>query len=558
MAKYLKIQSIILTLCLILTAFSGISALADDPFALVNWDADLDYITLDFNQAVDSENAVITLEADGESVDFTIEDAIFDETAQSRAICYSYLLTPEGGLEEGVVYELYIDTIGNGAGTEAITDITKTFAVEVLADDADLVNINPSANTCAAWSKNEETNSLYVTGYTTPTGSGIQTYSFAGALVGDDKDEEHALPSKDAVSGTGTWTESDYTAKVTFKGDTLTQTTVFFGIARELSGLHNDGDSTDITAIRTYDYTAMSEDSHNSAFYLVNGNGSRQATNEDRLTNVSRGNAPDLDYTAGVEFKLSSKDGLVRAFVNDDKLMEAETTVAAGYPFFAFNSAVSSAANLELYDFRVTRCAEVSGAELDKEVTELEDSVVVTFEEAVADSAADKIALTDAEGNKVEGATVTLSSDNTQATVLFAGLEYRTDYTIELGTLKTEAGSYAYFADLTFCTVEPPTEIYSFEVAGGGEIEGTVTLEAVLANNTQDEDFTFTATIAIYNSRGQMVAVNGGAYTLATGESDTVAIENFVCDSEETYTAKCFVWNSLFGMNKIYEATIGE
>ena len=61
MAKYLKIQSLILCVCLMLTAFSGISALAADPFALLSYNADLDFITLDFNQAINTETASIIL-----------------------------------------------------------------------------------------------------------------------------------------------------------------------------------------------------------------------------------------------------------------------------------------------------------------------------------------------------------------------------------------------------------------------------------------------------------------------------------------------------------------
>ena len=57
MAKYLKLQSLILCVCLMLTAFSGISALAAGSLELLSWDADSDFISLDFNQAIDTASA---------------------------------------------------------------------------------------------------------------------------------------------------------------------------------------------------------------------------------------------------------------------------------------------------------------------------------------------------------------------------------------------------------------------------------------------------------------------------------------------------------------------
>ena len=78
----------------------------------------------------------------------------------------------------------------------------------------------------------------------------------------------------------------------------------------------------------------------------------------------------------------------------------------------------------------------------------------------------------------------------------------------------------------------------------------------VSEGNTQAEDFTCTATVAIYDENGKMVAVNGEALVLTTGDSETIAVENFVCEDGMTYTAKCFVWDSLLGMNTIFEAVI--
>lgn len=569
MTRKLKIQSIILCLCMLVSAFSSLSALAADPFELVSWDADLDFITLDFNQEVDAENAVISLTADGETVtDFAFAKNDISDDAQANSCSrYTYLLAPEDGLEEGVVYELVIETVENSDGTEAIEDITKTFIVEVIGDDTNFVNIDPykKANDFD-WYKDPVTGHLSIDDYALPGPNKMEGWSHAGALVGDDNDGEHELPNPSAIRGTGTWTEKDYTMKVTFKTDErLGRAGIYFGIGRSLESIFaTSNTTTDMTALYLYENKAYPATAHDVALYLSNGS----SLTGNAVENLVRGSVPDLDYTEGVELKLSSKDGVVRTFIDGKKAIDAKITVAPGYPFFSIRGIAGdkiaggtttyTATDFELYDFLVTRCVEASSAELDKEIAEIDDSVVVTFDEAIAEGMDSKISLKDSEGNDVEGANAVLSPDGTQATISFTGLDYREEYTVSFDTMKLEAGGFAYFDKLSFMTVEPPKEIYSFEIEGGGEIEGTPVIEAVLANNLQDEPWIFTATIAIYNSKGQMVKVAGGTYTLAIGEADSVIIDDFTCDPEETYTAKCFVWDSFTGMNKQFEAVIGE
>ena len=557
MAKYLKLQSIILCLCLILSMFSGISAFAADPLELVSWDADGDFITLDFNQAINTTDSVIELVQDGVDVEFTLEKADANSNVQADGVStrYTYLLTPVDGMVIDAEYEMTLVDVKSSDGASSVTGDYKMFTVAEIASNDALVNIKAVSYAVAnTWGRDGDR--LVLDPFTTGS-SNMGNWALAGALVGNDTTAEHFLPKSNAIKGSQNWTEKDYTMKVTFKETNLARVSVMFGIARSLDQISNDTNTTtDVTAIRTYDYTNMTG-AHDVGLYLVDGLSNR-TNNPGRKALFERTKAPDLDYEAGVELKLSSKDDVVRFFVDGKKFMDAAVEVAPGHPFFAChsNNKTSSSANtsVELYDFQVTQCRVVLESSIDKDVVEPADTVTVSIAEALESA---DIKLLDAEGNEVENCEAALSDDGTQATITFSGLEYRGEYKIAFKSAQVAGGTNVSVRSNTITVVDPPTEIYSFGV-DGDVFEGTVDVEAVIANNTQAEDFAFTATVAIYDNDGKMVAVNGSAQVLATGESCTIAVENFVCDTEKTYTAKCFVWDSLLGMNTIFEASIGE
>ncbi len=557
MAKYLKIQSLILCVCLILSMFSGISAFAADPLELVSWDADGDFITLDFNQAINITDSVIELFQDGEAVEFTLEKADTNSYVQADGVSsrYTYLLTPVDGMVIDAEYEMTLVDVKSSDGESSVTDNYKMFTVAEIASNDALVNIKAVSYAVAnTWGRDGDR--LVIDPFTTGS-SNMGNWALAGALVGNDTTDAHYLPKSNAIKGSQNWTEKDYTMKVTFKETNLSRLTVMMGIARSLELISGDTNTTtDVTAIRTYDYANMTG-AHDSAFYLVDGLSTR-TNNPGLKANFERTKAPNLNYEAGVEFKLSSKDDVVRFFVDGKKFMDAAVEVEPGHPFFAChsNNKTSSSANttVELYDFQVTQCRVVLESSLDKDVVEPADTVTVSIAEALESA---DIVLLDAEGNEVENYEATLSGDGSQATISFSDLVYRGEYKIVFKSAKVAGGANVSVRSNTITVVDPPTEIYSFGVDGDA-FEGTVNVEAVIANNTQPEDFAFTVTVAIYDNDGKMVAVNGSALVLATGESCTIAVENFVCDPEKTYTAKCFVWDSLLGMNTIYEASIGE
>ena len=57
----LKISSLILAICMTFSAMTGIVALAEGELTVVDWNADSDFITIDFSHAVSSLDGKVTL-----------------------------------------------------------------------------------------------------------------------------------------------------------------------------------------------------------------------------------------------------------------------------------------------------------------------------------------------------------------------------------------------------------------------------------------------------------------------------------------------------------------
>ena len=527
MAKYFKIQSIILCLCLILTSFSGISALAAD-LELVSWNADGDFITLDFNQEIDTTNSVIVLEKNGEEAEFTFAKNDISSVVQTIGSSrYTYLVTPEGGMEIGAEYKISLQDVKSSDGTFTLEQIEKKFAVVELANDADLVDMVPYKYLNAAWNKDEVTGKLYKTDALIRNLSNMQTFMYAGALIGADKEAGNKLPNAKSSSigelGTGTWTEKDYTVKVTFKTDErLGRSSTWLGMGRNVTNMHGNSAATDITAVSLQGYGVTAATAQSMNMYLIDGNTGTKVKN---AVVLSSGNRPKVtyDYTAGIELKLSTKGTVAHAFVNGKKAMDAVIDGKAGYPFFAWKTvspgntytttdeagnettATYTSTSVELYGFQVTQCREISGTELSKtENVEVRDTLEVRFENAIDPATKDDIKII-AEGGAVvdsENYTVTLSDGDTVATIAFVErLDYETNYTIDFDDVKVAENSKMLISDLAFRTKNlPPQSPELLEAWDADFEEVTITFSEEIAefdatltkNGVEIEELTIT------------------------------------------------------------------
>ena len=469
MAKYLKIQSIILCVCMLVSALSGLSVIAADPLELVSWDADADFITLDFNQAIDLENSAIAI-MHGETYlaedEFTLAKADANANVQADGVSsrYTYKVTLDDGIVLEDEYTISFEDVAAAEGSSTLEHRDLTFAVYELADDEDLVDIVPykwgNSNT---WVRDEETGGMMVEEWA--AGNNMSYWSVVGARVGNDTTEEHILPNKSLPAGSANWTETDYTVKATIKSSNTTRFTVNFGIASDTQNMHSEtATGAKFTGIKTYDYAAMSTTDHEAAYYLMK-NSNYRTNAASRAVYFDRTKAPNLNPEAGFEFKVSSKDGVVRAFLDGGKLMDGEVEVLPGYPFLSMNPSgvtANTKAKVQIYDFQVTQCREISGAELDKtENVEVKDTLEVTFENAIDPATKDDIKIIPEGGDAInsENYTVSLSDGDTVATITFVErLEYETNYTIDFADVKVAANDKIFITNLAFRTKDLPPQ----------------------------------------------------------------------------------------------------
>ena len=370
MKKTSKILSLLVALCMAVTMLSGLTVMATEPFELLSYDADADFITLDFNQEIDTTNSVIVLKKGDAFVPFTIEGAAYNTTVKEASAHWTYKVIPTGGVELDEEYKITFWDVKSADGASTLAQSALTFSTTEIADLSDLVNIQPYEHATQTWSKDEETGVLTRT--LTLGSSNMGNHAFAGALVGADTTEEHFLPNGSATTGSANWTEKEFTIKLNFKSDAdLKRPNIVFGIARNLTDISSTSSvNADITALTNYPNAECPANAMLAGLYLVDGNNIGNRRSGDSLVkSLARTSAPTLDYTTGVEFKLSSKDNVLRVFVNGKKVLDGVVdSVAPGHPFFAIQNAKGSTdgnSDIEINGFQATQSLFEVSEELD-------------------------------------------------------------------------------------------------------------------------------------------------------------------------------------------------
>ena len=363
MKKTSKILSLLVALCMAVTVLSGLTVFAADPFELVSYDADADFVTLDFNQAIDLENSQFVVKHGDEyltAADYTIAKADANSSVQADGVSsrYTYQLTFTEDIILNDEYTVSFWDVKSADGVSTLAQSALRFSVAELATDADLVDIVPykwgNSNT---WVRDEETGGMMIAEFN-HTSNNMSYWSVVGARVGEDTTEEHILPNRSLPAGSANWTETDYTVKATIKASNMLRGTVNFGIASDAQNMHGENATgAKFVGIKTYDYTAMTTTSHDAGYYLM-ANSNNRSDSASRVAYFARTSAPNYNPEAGFEFKVSSKDGVVRAFMNGKKLMDGEVEVLPGYPFvsvYVSSETADTKSKVQVYDFQVTQ-----------------------------------------------------------------------------------------------------------------------------------------------------------------------------------------------------------
>ncbi len=543
MKKISRVKALILCLCIFLTMLSGLSVSADSDI-LLGWDADLDFISLTFSEEIDLSllEETLSLKQDGEDVEVSVEYNIHPDVSKLNnsyhvAKEYTYTITPADGMVKDALYVLSADgSIFGQADT-----FTKIFKVVELdsgmyyANKKDLAwnYFNGNNSNIAAMNYDSETETLIAS----------MTSGWKGGRFARHYPTTAAAPSL-----------KDYTVKMTYNTEGETTRSVYRLFTHFV----------DHTSNLLFEYQVSSDGKHG-ARILENDSVARaggQGMNSVFLA--------DYPFGSAVEIKLSVKDGLVNAYLNGVKIADYITENEHGGKA-AFAIGVDCAANADpkilMSGYSMTQAIEYHSVEIDKaENVNLTDTVTITLPEAVADDfAPESYAILSKDGETVEGYTVELSDDRTQVILNFADLAYKTDYTVEFPEYNFAEGGKKYLMPVSFTTLPPEYDLTSFVMydADGEQVESMeelftdkFTVTARITNNRLEDARTATATVVIYNNLGQMCAISGDVYTLAKGEYADITIEDFECKDGETYSAKCFVWESFADMSPLFEDCI--
>ncbi|MBQ4109996.1 MAG: hypothetical protein IJC74_03840 [Clostridia bacterium] len=311
-----KILSLLLTLCMTLSLMTGITAIAEDTFALVNYDADSDFITLDFNQAVDTASAVISLEKDGKAVEFTFVSADYNQYVQANSSTYyTYLVKPTGGIDLDTEYKLTLAEIKNSDASATISGWSKYFIVKDLGGK--LVDYRPEI-TSVSRVETPEGSGSYTLSSTTLNSTYSENYvSYLGTCVGEDAaltPVNHMDQTLSTYSVSNPVTEKDYTVKVTYSTQGVTKAHIGLAITDNVKRYFT-ADSAAFQGV----YMHVQHQTATSANAYLTQKFSTTKTDYTQ-SKLDGGNRPTGMDITNTQFKLSTKNGVAHAYLDGKKI----------------------------------------------------------------------------------------------------------------------------------------------------------------------------------------------------------------------------------------------
>ncbi len=350
MKKTSKILSLLVALCMTFSMFMGITAMAAD-LELVSFNADSDFITLDFNQEVDAENAVIILTKNGEAVEnFTFAQNNYNAYVQTGASShYTYFVTPAEGIEIDAEYKLTLHEVKSADGTATFGPWAKTFTVANIGGSlTNYRTVGVDAGKVSYDTSVEGQVSAALTNFST-------TYSesnnaFIGTQVGADYENEVAMTNASTTSGL--WTEKDYTVKLKIAISGATKENIGFGIADNVNRIGYKS--------FTGTYMYMQRQTTSGANFELREDRINTGTSFTGTSVVNGGNRPTGLTYSDLDLKLATKDKVAQAYIEGKKVADlALSADATGWVFVTVEpitaSTGSTALNVTVSDLLATR-----------------------------------------------------------------------------------------------------------------------------------------------------------------------------------------------------------
>lgn len=261
-------------------------------------------------------------------------------------------------------------------------------------------------------------------------------------------------------------------------------------------------------------------------------------------------NTVDDTYSVFLDDKLVKENA---QFYSTAKNAKVDVTGMTGYSFYCDNSTEYEAA---MDDFKISRpeCLKVSEViPEDTSAMPLDAEVKFVFNKPIkTDNIENAVKVN---GGKTER-TISVDDSKKILTVAMKGLEYKTDYTINIFGINSDetvsvpmSGAYEY----TITTKSRSFDIVSYEVKDSqgnvvtdlSNVKGqTITVNAELKNYELDENKNYEFIAALKTKDSKLKDCDSYKGHIAKGESEIASVQLEI-PSDGEYTLEMFVWESL-------------
>lgn len=317
-----------------------------DSFDILSWNADSDFITLEFDEELDLDSLKesITLMKNGKNINFEVRYNRHENSSTSMISKYSYAVVPAEGMEIGAVYTIRVGDVLNKDSNKILNSFAKAFKVNLLDSGMTYLDGSEKNNGWAYHGGSYGENS-FIVGASTADSLNITWKNKSCSTLFSHYNSQGIL-DKDM---------KDYTIKMRFKTQSDNCKGAVYQLFTMMQPDSGTGNRVD-TKCESIEFRVFNTSDNGTAeLYLGT---TKMKSLSDKYPEVKLGNE--------VELKLAVKGKFVASYINSikvaDMLLEKELE---GYPAMSCiaNYSGETAADITTYlsDLKITKAEEISG-----------------------------------------------------------------------------------------------------------------------------------------------------------------------------------------------------
>lgn len=270
------------------------------------WDADNDFITLDYKTKVDEDllQSAVTVKKDGAIIPVTVKEDVHADSSNIVMDRHTYIIKPADGskIDFDTLYELSVDSVLSTDSAYVLLDYNKKFKVEKLAEGTTLSD--------KQWSK-----------YQTKDGEGAVTQLSDGAIniKWDKTNAGYTVLGTKAGASSFDTTAKDYTVKITYSDFSAPECAELNLVSHIGNTSYCHGQLGLQGIYLNFQYFPSGSRLTFAEQYNYAGN-----TKEEIIKQSSYNKYTDAGFgtSEGAELKISAKDGFAKAFLNSSKVAD--------------------------------------------------------------------------------------------------------------------------------------------------------------------------------------------------------------------------------------------